>query len=141
MAKTFGAVLAIDYGQNRTGLAISRQDTNLAVGLTTVKTAEIYAQLERLIKEMSVKRLIVGYPRGMNGQTTNQTKEVELFIKELASRFKIPIDTQDESLTSLKAENELIKLNKNYTKADIDQLAAVYILEDWLNDNTKVRHN
>jgi putative transcription antitermination factor YqgF len=67
----------------------------------------------------------------MEGQSTAQTESTLRFSKELQEHFDLPIDMQDEALTSKKAEEELRKRRKPYKPGDIDSLAATYILEDW----------
>jgi putative Holliday junction resolvase len=81
---------------------------------------------------------VVGHPRDMNGQSTEQTLRIETFTNKLKSRFSLPIDLQDEALTSKQAEAELIARKKPYTKSDVDALAATYILSDWLSEHERI---
>ena len=75
---------------------------------------------------------MVGLPRGLDGQRTAQTEEVEAFARGLGERFGLPVHMQDEAVTSKQAEAELEARGKPYGKGDIDALAATYILQDWL---------
>jgi putative transcription antitermination factor YqgF len=68
----------------------------------------------------------------MEGQSTAQTESTLRFTKTLQEHFDLPIDMQDEALTSVRAEEELQERGKAYSPGDIDALAATYILEDWL---------
>ena len=79
-------------------------------------------------------------PRGLDGQRTEQTIYTENFVQELKSHLKLPVYTQDEAVTSRKAEEELTKRGKQYTKEDIDSLAATYILDDFLQEKANLLH-
>jgi putative Holliday junction resolvase len=85
-----------------------------------------------LITEHDVSRIAVGLPRSLDGNITQQTRDTILFINQLRASTTIPVFEQDEALTSRQAEAELIQRAKPYTKADIDALAATYILQDFL---------
>ena len=127
-------VLALDYGDKRIGLAIASLDAKLPRALDTLSTTTPLETIKDITLKENVSQIVVGYPRGLNGQTTAQTSAVDEFIKRLAAAVNLPIDKQDESLTSRKAELELNSRGKAYTRADIDALSAIYILEDWLKD-------
>jgi putative Holliday junction resolvase len=132
------SVLALDYGEKRVGLSLSSLIARLAHPLTTLSNdEELLNNLKKIIEEENVIYLVVGYPRGMEGQITKQTKTTETFAEELKAKFNLPVDLQDESLTSVKAETEL--MNKDaYSKEDVDALAATYILSDWLDLHDKI---
>ena len=74
---------------------------------------------------------LIGYPRNQKGEPTKQTKSVEAFAESL-EYLRVPVTFQDESLTSVLAEEYLKRHKKNYTKADIDSHAATIILGDYL---------
>lgn len=90
--------------------------------------------LQNIIEVEDVGAMIVGYPRDMKGDSTQQTREVEEFTAKLRQEFAMPIIYQDEALTSKHAEAELDAKGKNYVRGDIDSLAATYILQDFLNE-------
>ena len=75
---------------------------------------------------------MVGLPRGLEGQSTAQTSEAEALAGSLRERFGLPVHMQDEALTTKHAEVELRSRGKPYVRADVDALAATYILQDWL---------
>lgn len=136
------SVLALDLGTKRIGLALATIEARLPGPLTTLDVSEsLYQQLAKIIEANNVSQLVVGYPRGLNGQVTAQTKVVDSLINQLKQQFKLPITTQDEALTSHKAEQELTARVKPYKPGDIDALAATYILEDWLSDQAILGHN
>lgn len=126
-------VLALDVGAKRIGVAMARVDVGIASPLMTITNdASVWQQLQALVSEQAVGALVVGLPRGLDGQETAQTREAKAFMAQLRAHLSLPVHAQDEAATSLKAEEELRARKKPYTKADIDALAATYILEDYL---------
>jgi putative Holliday junction resolvase len=129
------SVLSLDVGAKRVGVAVASFKARLPRPLTTLLHDEaIFQALDDIVEAEGVSTLVVGYPRGMQGQQTKQTDEIEEFCTELSRHFSIPIHLQDEALTSRQAEAELEDRGKPYSKGDIDALAATYILEDYLNE-------
>jgi len=126
--------LALDVGERRIGVALADAGVRFAHPLTTLeRTADIFEQIKKLIDEHRAATIIVGLPRGLDGQTTEQTRRAEAFVDELQQHTDVPIRWQDEALTSVKAEAELKATHKQaYNKADVDALAATYILEDFI---------
>lgn len=130
------SVLAIDFGEKRVGLAIASLVAGIPHPLITLESGpSLPGALKHVVESNNVMRLVVGYPRNLDGQSTQQTKVIEQFVSELRMRFTIPIDIQDEALSSQRAEDEFRRAMKPYSKEDIDALAAAYILYDWLEDN------
>jgi putative Holliday junction resolvase len=131
--KTTGTILALDVGDKRVGLARASSIARLAEPLTTLQRGEtFFTELERIMSQETVTAFVVGLPRGLSGQETQQTEATESFVAELKERFELPVYLQDEALTSKKALAELEAGKKNYRRGDIDALAATYILEDFL---------
>jgi putative Holliday junction resolvase len=125
--------LALDIGSQRIGVAIAQSNSRLPQPLTVLQHTEtIFDQISQLIQIHKASGLIIGVPRDLNGQITNQTRFTEAFIKSLTEKITIPVYKQDEAVTSKQAETELIARGKPYSKADIDALAATYILDDFL---------
>jgi putative Holliday junction resolvase len=89
-------------------------------------------QIKQLVIEHDARTLVVGLPRGLEGQETAQTAAVREFVALLSQQLSIPLVLQDEAVTSRKAEEELLARGKPYAKGDIDALAATYILDDYL---------
>ncbi len=127
-------VLALDVGERRVGLALAYAGVRVAVPLTTLtrQGTEFWDNLGDVITKNQVGRIVVGLPRGLEGQDTMQTRLTREFGRELESHFKLPIIWQDEALTSVKAEAELSSRGKSFSKATVDALAASYILTDYL---------
>ncbi len=125
-------VMALDYGDKRVGVAIASIIARIANPLTTLdNNEELLSNIDRLIIEYNVDLVVVGYPRGMDGQITAQTKIVDKFIERL-TQSGLRVVTVDESLTSVQAEAELAQSKRPFEKGQVDALAATYILEDYL---------
>jgi len=130
-----GAILALDVGQVRVGLALANRVARIAHPAGAILREDALGQIAERCKQERVDQLIIGLPRGMDGQETAQTIAVRQFGTDLAARLNLPCAWQDEALTSVQAEAELKKRGKPYAKADIDALAATYILEDYIREN------
>ena len=127
------SVMALDVGEKRIGIAVANMAAKIASPLTTLKNDhEFTSHLKKLIKENDVNELIIGLPRDVHGKETDQTTYARSFAKKLKKDIDLPQHFQDESLTSVRAEEELSGRGQPYEKADVDALAATYILEDWL---------
>ncbi|HUY85280.1 MAG TPA: Holliday junction resolvase RuvX [Candidatus Dormibacteraeota bacterium] len=124
----------MDVGDRRVGIAAATLEAGLARPLTTLRQDEGFpAALEQIVKNENAEALVVGLPRGLDGQVTAQTQAAEAFANDLRERYAdLTVYLQDEAVTSKKAEAELEARGKPYQRADIDALAATYILEDWL---------
>jgi len=128
-----GSVMALDVGSRRIGVALAHPTSRLAQPLLTLDRSDATLDdIKRLVAEHDVSRIAVGLPRSLDGNITQQTRDTISFINQLKEVVTIPIFEQDEALTSKQAEAELIARAKPYTKADIDALAATYILQDFL---------
>lgn len=138
MPTATNTLIALDVGARRIGVAVARSDVRIARPLITLeRSTDIFEQLSRLIIEHQTSHIVIGLPRGLDGQVTTQTTASEAFATELARQLPISVSLQDEALTSKQAETELSTRRKPYTKADIDALAATYILEDYMREHYK----
>lgn len=125
------SILSLDVGESRVGVALASKIARLASPYTTLpNTTKIFEEIQAIIKRESVELVVVGLPRNLSGDDTDQTRYCRAFAEQL-EKF-VPIAFQDEALTSQKAEAELKSRGKPYQKADIDSLAATYILDDFL---------
>jgi len=129
---TSQSLVCLDVGEKRIGVAVADTAVRIAVAFDTIDVDgdEIKKIAEIVIRE-GAKTIVVGYPRNQQGETTAQTSYVENFAKQLEGMTD-NIVFQDESLTSVMAENRLIDMKKPYTKGDIDAQAAAIILEDYI---------
>ncbi len=132
---TFVQLLALDVGAQRIGVAEANSIARIAHPLTTLThTDSIFEDIVALIAKQQASMLIVGLPRGMQGQDTQQTQYVRDFVADMQKHTAISVFWQDEALTSHKAEEELTARKKPFAKGDVDALAATYILDDFLRD-------
>ena len=132
MTRTKHTFLALDIGEKRIGVAQADSEVRIAFPLFTLDADELFIKRFReIVAEKQPSLLVVGYPRNQQGEPTAQTREVERATDELKF-FGVPIVFQDESLTSVLAEDYLKRHNRTYTKADIDAHAAAIILSDYL---------
>lgn len=126
------SIVCLDVGEKRIGVAVADTAVRIAVAYDTfdVDGGEIDAIAQVILNE-KVDTVVIGYPRNQSGETTAQTRYVEEFaekLKDIAPR----IIFQDESLTSVLAEQRLKSYKKPYSKGDIDAQAAAIILQDYL---------
>lgn len=130
-------VMAIDYGDARTGIAISDM-TGFLVGTTTVihswnadKTA---AEIARLVKENSVERLVMGFPKNMDGTEGPRAALYRAFAEKLQSVTGMEVVLWDERRTTIEAHQILSDsgYHGKKRKNTVDAVAASLILEGYL---------
>lgn len=133
-------ILALDVGQARTGVALLRSDEIVPTKLPVIIMDNDAAKnVNELLERHSIGCLVVGYPRNMQGEPTRQSRLVEEFIDTLSLPVNTRVVWQDESLTSVKAEEMLQSQKKPYHKSDIDTLAASLILQDYIDSLRSIR--
>lgn len=125
-------LIALDIGEKRTGVALADTAVRIAVPYDTIDVdgTEIATITEIIVREKA-DVIVIGYPRNQAGLPTAQTSYVESVADKLKD-VDVPIVFQDESLTSVIAEDRLKAHKRPYTKADIDAQAAAIILQDYL---------
>ncbi|MEO5949903.1 MAG: Holliday junction resolvase RuvX [Candidatus Saccharimonadales bacterium] len=127
--------LALDVGEKRIGVAVGDSGVRIAVPFDTIEVdGNEVERIARLVIDESVDTVVVGYPRNQSGEPTAQTAFVEDFTKQLTD-IAPDLVFQDESLTSVIAEQQLKSYKKPYSKGDIDAQAAAIILQDYLEQN------
>ena len=130
-------IMAIDYGDAHTGVAISDL-TGLLAGYTatihTRRQEEVLARLEELIREYGVEELVLGYPKNMDGTLGPRAEKAEALARVLEARFSLPVALWDERRTTVDAHNILQGAGKNAKKRKsvVDSVAAALILEGYL---------
>lgn len=127
-------LIGIDVGEKRIGVAAADSAVRIAMPIDTIEVDgdEIQAIAEIVVNE-GATILVVGYPRNQSGEPTAQTKYVEDFAEKLVD-IAPTVVFQDESLTSVMAEERLKSHKQPYTKADIDAQAAAIILQDYVEE-------
>ncbi|MBC7708176.1 Holliday junction resolvase RuvX [Polaromonas sp.] len=130
------SILALDVGTVRIGIAVVSLVSRLPHPLTTLPNDDNFTdRLKQIVADEAVGTVVVGLPRGLNGQETSQTTLVREFVAALANHIDMPMPFQDEALSSNRAKTELAARGRDYVKGEVDALAATYILEDYLAAN------
>ncbi len=132
-----GRILAIDYGKKRTGIAVSDTLQLIANGLTTVPTVELMSFLTDYVSREPVERIIVGLPKQMNNEASENAKRIEPFVRTLRKAMpNIPVEYVDERFTSVLAHRAMLegglKKKARQNKALVDEISATIILQDYL---------
>ena len=130
-------ILAIDYGQKRTGIAVTDELQIIASGLTTVDTKDIFKFLHDYIKTEHVELFVIGEPKQLDNTASESEVLIAPFIIKLQKQFpNTPILRVDERFTSKMAFKAMIDggLTKNQrkNKALIDEISATIILQSYL---------
>lgn len=125
-------LLGLDVGTVRIGAALGDTAIRIAIphGAIDVDGRELEA-IARLVVDNDIDTIVVGYPRNQSGDATEQTAYVEAFATQLKDTAP-HITFQDESLTSVMAENRLAARKVPFTKGDVDAEAAAIILQDYM---------
>lgn len=130
-------IMAIDYGTKRIGLALTDPLMTFAYPYQTILNDQnMWNNLLKIISEMGVSKIVLGYPLKESGDKSTSTNEVEKFHKLLAEKYKNEIILWDERYTSsIAKENILNSVNKKQKRRDkglLDQNAAAIILQEYL---------
>jgi putative Holliday junction resolvase len=125
--------LGLDVGEQRIGVAQGDSIGRIAQPIATVEVgSNEVAAIKTLVADYDVTDLVVGKPRNQSGDETPQTQWVKAFADEKLANLGLIIHWQDESVTSVIAEERLKARKKPYSKGDIDAEAASIILQDYL---------
>lgn len=134
-----GDILGFDYGSVRIGVARANLLARFPEPLEAMDAKKgLWQRVDELIAEHRPVRLVVGLPRNMKGQETDQSKQAREFAEQLGVKTGLEVIMQDESLTSVEAEKALGDTRGSFDKSEVDMFAAAAILDDYLG-NTSVR--
>lgn len=130
-------IIAIDYGQKRTGIAVTDDLQIIASGLTTVATETLMPFLDSYFKQEQVVEILVGEPRQMDGQPSQSAAMIDAFVLQLTKKFpETKIIRVDERYTSKLAFQSMIdsglKKKQRQNKALLDEISATIMLQDYL---------
>ena len=133
-------ILGLDVGNKTIGVVVSDPFFLTAQGLKTIKRSNIKKDMEELkliIQEQNIIKIVVGFPKNMNNTVGPQGEKVLLFVKKMKKELDVEIVLEDERLTTVSAEKMLISGNvrREKRKEIIDKVAAVYILQTYLDRN------
>ena len=134
-------ILAIDYGQKRTGLAVTDPLQIIANGLTTVPTAQLEAFITDYVKREEVERIVVGLPRQNSGEYSENMRRITPFVNRLKKVLpNIPVEMVDERFTSVLAYRAMLdaglKKKDRQNKALVDEISACIILQSYMESRT-----
>jgi putative Holliday junction resolvase len=129
--------MAIDYGERRTGLAVTDPERIIATALTTVETPRLMQFINDYCAREAVDTFVVGEARRMDNSPSESMQKIEPFVQRLAALFPDKqIARIDERFTSKMAFQTMIdsglKKKQRRDKAMIDQIAATIMLQDYL---------
>ncbi|MBR6679263.1 MAG: Holliday junction resolvase RuvX [Phascolarctobacterium sp.] len=133
--------MSLDVGTKTIGIATSDLMWMIANGVETIRRTSVerdFARIGELIKDHEVSTLVVGYPKNMNGSIGERAQICEAFAEELHNRFPAcKVVLWDERLSTVAAEKVLVDadMRRNKRKKIIDMMAAVVILQNYLDSN------
>ena len=132
-------ILGIDYGEARTGFAITDELGITAQGLETLQSNGsdklIFKKIDELLEIYNINTIVVGMPYNMNGTKSERAELTEKLIHKLKCKYnKLKIDYIDERLTTVAAHKTMnfLNINKHKKRNIVDTISAVYILETYM---------
>lgn len=131
-------VIGFDFGLKNIGVAIGQEITGNASPLSVINARDgipNWEDIQQLIKKWAPGLLVVGLPLNMDGTEQEMTAAARRFGNRLNSRFQIPVEWEDERLSTYEALEQLgirHKVQSNKT-GDVDRISAQLILQSWFN--------
>ena len=131
--------LGLDLGSKTLGMALSDASGLIASPYQVIRHNENYEQLlsevKRVVEEKNVQEIVLGLPKNMNKTIGEKGNLSLLFKSQLEDLLKIPVHLQDERLTTVEAQNILLKqdASRKKRKQVIDEVAATIILQSYLD--------
>ncbi len=137
-------LMGLDIGDRTIGVAVSDLMGWTAQGVTTIHRKSLeydLAELEKLIKEYQVEALVLGLPLNMDGSSGAAVEKVRKMAESLTQRFSLPLYYQDERLSTVSAHRALLEgdVSRKGRKKVVDKLAAVFILQTYLDNPSTVK--
>ena len=131
-------IMGLDVGEKRIGIAISDQMGWTAQGhsvLVRGKLQDDMNHLAGLCAEFEIEKIVLGFPRNMNGTVGPKGVEIQEYGRVLQEYLALPLEYWDERLTTVAAQKVLLEANvsRRKRKGVIDKLAAVNILQGYLD--------
>jgi len=139
-----GTILAFDFGVKRIGVAVGELELRQAHPLAVIGAAEAFTRWQAigaLFSEWRPVRVIVGVPSARDGTAHEMTRRCQRFARQLAGRFKLPIETVDERLSSI-AAGEMLRaagVAPGKRRARRDAAAAAIILQTYFDELARRR--
>jgi putative holliday junction resolvase len=133
-------IIGLDFGSKTLGVAVSDEFGWTAQGLETIKIDEAggnfgLERLTQIVNEHQAEKIILGFPKNMNGTVGPRGEASQSFALKLEKKFGIPVILWDERLSTMAAERVLISadVSRKKRKKVIDKMAAVMILQGYLD--------
>ncbi|OGB75254.1 hypothetical protein A2810_01730 [candidate division Kazan bacterium RIFCSPHIGHO2_01_FULL_49_10] len=127
-------IIGIDLGKKRIGLALGDTESRIAIGLPTLQNdRHLVDNLRAVIEGEHIQRLIVGLPKTMSGATGEQAGYTQKWANRIGHLLEVEVVYEDERLSSKMARDGLLAIGSKLKKEDIDQAAAVLILQSYLD--------
>ncbi len=131
-------VLALDLGERRIGLALSDPTGTIAQALDVIHRTggrQLIAQIRRRVTELQVARIVVGLPLRMDGTEGVEAKQVRRFVARLQEAIDVPVELQDERLSTVAAERLMLSddVSRTRRRQRRDAVAAALILQSYLD--------
>ena len=137
-------LLGFDYGTKQIGVAVGQVITGQARELCTLKAVQgvpDWSQIEALIREWKPDAIVVGLPLNMDGSPSEMSAKAEKFSRRINGRFNVPVYTHDERLTTFEAKGERMSRGGqkgSYKDNPVDAIAAMLLLQGWLDANSEL---
>lgn len=134
-------IMGLDYGEARTGVAISDLLGITAQGLESIAHGNnekmLLNRIGEIIAEYEIEKIVIGYPLNMNATKGPRAEKTDKFIEKLKNRFEIEVIKIDERLTTVSAHRTMTELSvsKDKKKKIVDTISAQYILQMYLDKN------
>lgn len=134
-------ILGLDYGTKTVGVAVSDPLFLTAQGLEIIrrekpaKLRKTMARIEEIIAEYQVGRIVLGYPKNMNGTEGVRCEETQSFKAMLENRTQLEVVLWDERLSTVAADKIMMEtgVRREHRKDYVDEIAAMYILQGYLD--------
>lgn len=135
-----GRILAIDYGSKRVGLALSDPLRIIASGAGTLENDNtLLERIVALIGSNDVRLVLIGMPYAPDGGKGEKAREIEEFTERLRERLSVPVQSWDESYSSVNAREAMrqagMKKKQRQEKGRIDEMAARLLLQEFMERN------
>lgn len=135
-------IMGLDYGEARTGVALSDELGIMAHGLESIEhkgnDKKLLERICEIIKANKVSKIVIGYPLNMNATKGPRIQKTDAFIKKLEEQTGLPVERIDERLTTVAAHKTmtLLGVSADKKKKIVDTISAEYILQMYLDKNS-----
>jgi putative Holliday junction resolvase len=143
--KNLMRIMGLDVGSRTIGMAISDELGLTAQGFKTLRRKSLeddFQEIAAIINQFEISKIVVGLPKNMNGTLGSQAETVLKWVEILKDRIEVPVVTWDERLSTVGASKVLLEadLSRRKRKKVIDKLAAVLILQGYLDQSRRTNH-